>query len=111
LAFAQMVHSLFISGIVFRPFGGVGKGLFLIGGGGLYIPRLTVISIEFTPLAFNTAFYGVIVIAFGVCVLLMWRIVNSLFGKIPALDVIRPGIGACAASTARPCAVKSILGA
>jgi ABC-type branched-subunit amino acid transport system permease subunit len=65
LAFAQMVHSLFIGGIIFRPFGGVGRGLFLLGGGGLYIPRLTMIGIEFTPRAFHTAFYGVIVIAFG----------------------------------------------
>ncbi len=87
LAFAQMVHSLFISGIIFRPFGGVGRGLFLLGGGGLYIPRLTIIGIEFTPSVFHTAFYGVIVIAFGVCVLLMWRIVHSPFGQ--ALQAIR----------------------
>jgi branched-chain amino acid transport system permease protein len=87
LAFAQMVHSLFIGGIIFRPFGGVGRGLFLLGGGGLYIPRLTMIGIEFTPRAFHTAFYGVIVIAFGVCVLLMWRVVHSPFGQ--ALQAIR----------------------
>ena len=28
LAFTQMVHALFISGTIFQPFGGVGKGLF-----------------------------------------------------------------------------------
>ena len=87
LAFAQIVHALFISGIIFRPFGGVGRGLFLLGGGGLYIPRLTIIGIEFTPGAFHTVFYSLIVVAFGVCVILMWRIVNSPFGK--ALQAIR----------------------
>jgi branched-chain amino acid transport system permease protein len=87
LALAQMVHSLFISGIIFRPFGGVGKGLFLIGGGGLYIPRFTVLGTELAPHVFDTAFYYVILAAFCVCVFLMWRIVNSPFGK--ALRAIR----------------------
>jgi haloacid dehalogenase-like hydrolase len=42
LPFAQMFHALFISGIIFRLFGGVGRGLFRLGGGGLYIPRFTI---------------------------------------------------------------------
>ncbi|MFQ5840917.1 MAG: branched-chain amino acid ABC transporter permease [Thermodesulfobacteriota bacterium] len=87
LAFAQMVHSLFISGIIFRPFGGVGKGLFLLGGGGLYIPRLTMVGTEFAPDSFNTVFYYVILAVFFVCAFLMRRIVNSPFGK--ALRAIR----------------------
>jgi len=87
LAFAQMVHSLFISGIIFRPFGGVGKGLFLLGGGGLYIPRFTIAGIEWNPEMFSAAFFVVILIAFFACVFLIWRIVNSPFGK--ALRAIR----------------------
>jgi branched-chain amino acid transport system permease protein len=87
LAFAQMVHSLFISGIIFRPFGGVGKGLFLLGGGGVYIPRLRIIGSELTPDLFNMALYYVILVAFFVCLFLTWRIVNSPFAK--ALRAIR----------------------
>lgn len=87
LAFAQMAHSLFISGMVFTPFGGVGKGLFLEGGGGLYIPRLTILGRTFSPEAFNVAFYYVVVLAFLGCLLVAWRIVKSPFGK--ALNAIR----------------------
>lgn len=87
LAFAQMVHSVFISGKIFQPFGGVGKGLFLQGGGGLYIPRLTIAGREFSPDAFNVAVYYVTVLVFLVCVLLAWRIVRSPFGK--TLNAIR----------------------
>ncbi|OGB88380.1 MAG: hypothetical protein A3H39_12980 [candidate division NC10 bacterium RIFCSPLOWO2_02_FULL_66_22] len=87
LAFAQMVHSLFISGIIFRPFGGVGKGLFLTGGGGLYIPRFTIAGTELAPHVFDTTFYYVILVAFFGCVVVMWRLVNSPFGK--ALQAIR----------------------
>ncbi len=87
LAFAQMVHSLFISGVIFQPFGGVGKGLFLEGAGGLYLPRFTILGREFTPDAFNTAFYYVALLVFCVCLLLLWRIVNSPFGQ--ALRAIR----------------------
>ena len=87
LAFAQMVHSLFISGIIFRPFGGVGKGLFLIGGGGLYIPRFTILGGELDPSTFERVFYYVIVAAFLGCVCALWRILNSPFGK--ALRAIR----------------------
>jgi branched-chain amino acid transport system permease protein len=87
LAFAQMVHSLFISDIIFRLFGGVGKGLFLLGGGGLYIPRFTIAGSELAPHVFDTAFYYVILGAFLGCVVVMWRLVNSPFGK--ALRAIR----------------------
>jgi len=87
LAFGQMIHSLFISGMIFRPFGGVGKGLFLLGGGGLYIPRFTMAGAEVGPESFTTTFYYVTLGGFFSCLLLMWRIVNSPFGK--ALRAIR----------------------
>jgi branched-chain amino acid transport system permease protein len=87
LAFAQMVHSLFISGLIFRPFGGVGKGLFLLGGGGLYIPRLRILGAELAPEVFNRAFYYVSVLMFFTSLFLMWRIVNAPFGQ--ALRAIR----------------------
>lgn len=87
LAFAQMLHALFISGIIFRPFGGVGKGLFLLGAGGVYIPRLTIFGTLFNPDAFNTAFYYVTLIVFFVCAFIMWQMVHSPFGK--ALRAVR----------------------
>ncbi len=87
LAFAQMVHSLFISGAVFRLVGGEGQGLFLTGGGGLYIPRFTILGTEFPPETFHTALYYVIAAAFLGCLILAWVIVNSPFGK--ALQAIR----------------------
>jgi branched-chain amino acid transport system permease protein len=87
LAFAQMVHALFITGIVFRPAGGVGKGLFLLGGGGLYIPRFTIVGLEFSPDTFMIALYYVILVAFCVSAVVMWRLVRSPFGK--ALQAIR----------------------
>lgn len=87
LAFAQMVHALFISGTIFQPFGGVGKGLFLEGGGGLYIPRLTIAGMEFSPEAFTAVFYYVILLFFLVSLVVAWRIVHSPFGK--ALNAIR----------------------
>ncbi|MFQ5897782.1 MAG: branched-chain amino acid ABC transporter permease [Candidatus Methylomirabilia bacterium] len=87
LVFAQMVHSLFISGIIFRPFGGVGKGLFLLGGGGLYIPRFTIVGTEFVPDLFIPAFYYVILAAFFGSTFLLSRIGLSPFGK--ALRAIR----------------------
>lgn len=87
LAFAQLLYSLFITGIIFRPFGGLGKGLFLLGGGGLYIPRLTMGGSEVGPDAFIPALYYIIVGAFLVCLFLLWRIGHSPFGK--ALRAIR----------------------
>lgn len=87
LAFAQIVHSLFISGLIFRLAGGVGKGLFLLGGGGLYIPRFTILGSAFDPYMFHTAFYYVILVVFFVATFLLWRIVHSPFGK--ALQAIR----------------------
>lgn len=80
LALAQIVHSLFISGAAFKPFGDTGKGFFLIGSGGLYIPRLTIGGRELAPEAFTVALYYVVLLAFLTCTFLMWRLVNSPFG-------------------------------
>ena len=87
LAFAQMVHALFVSGAVFRLAGGEGQGLFLMGGGGLYIPRFTILGTEFPPETFHTALYYVIAAAFLGCLIPTWVVVNSPFGK--ALQAIR----------------------
>ncbi len=87
LALAQTVYSLFISGAVFRLAGGEGWGLFLLGGGGLYIPRFTILGAAFPPETFQTAFYYVILLAFLSCSMLTWVIVHSPFGK--ALQAIR----------------------
>jgi len=87
LAFAQVVHSLFVGGMAFRPFGEYGKGFFLIGEGGLYIPRFTILGTDVVPEVFHTVFYYVILTAFLVSVVSMWRLVHSPFGV--ALRAIR----------------------
>ena len=87
LAFTQMLQALFISGAAFRPFGEVGKGFFLIGHGGLYLPRFTLAGMELEPQRFSTVFYYVILAAFAGCIVLMWRVLHSPFGK--ALRAIR----------------------
>lgn len=87
LAFAQVVHSLFISGAIFRPFGRVGKGLYLLGEGGLYIPRFTMLGTDVAPHLFIPVFYYVILGAFLASVGLLWRISGSPFGM--ALRAIR----------------------
>lgn len=80
LAFTQMLQALFIGGAAFRPFGEVGKGFFLIGHGGLYLPRFTLAGMELEPERFSTVIYYVILAAFAGCVVLMWRILYSPFG-------------------------------
>jgi branched-chain amino acid transport system permease protein len=87
LALAQVVYSLFVSGAAFRPFGEYGKGFFLIGEGGLYIPRFTLLGTDLAPEVFNTVFYYVIGAAFLASVVCMWRVVHSPFGL--ALRAIR----------------------
>ncbi len=87
LALAQVVHSLFISGIAFRPAGGLGKGLFLLGGGGLYIPRFAIVGTDLAPDRFIPALYYVILVAFFGSLFLLWRIGRSPFGM--ALRAIR----------------------
>ena len=87
LAFSMMVYSLIINGAVFRLFGGVGWGLYLLGGGSMYLPRLTTLGAEIAPGEFIAVFYHVIVLAFIVSAPLLWRISASPFGQ--ALRAIR----------------------
>jgi branched-chain amino acid transport system permease protein len=87
LAVAQIVHSVFISGIVFRAAGGVGRGLFLLGGGGLYIPRLPIAGHVPTPEAFPIVMFYVVAAAFALCAWLLRRLTRSPFGL--ALRAIR----------------------
>ena len=87
LSFSMVAHSLVIDGAVFMLFGGLGWALYLLGEGSMYIPRFTILGIEFNPHEFNSAFYNVIVAAFIVSALLLWRISRSPFGQ--ALRAIR----------------------
>ena len=80
LAVAQIVHSVFISGIVFRAAGGVGRGLFLLGGGGLYIPRLSIGGHVPTPEAFFIVMFYVVAAAFALSAWLLCRLTRSPFG-------------------------------
>jgi len=87
LAFGQLVYSLFISGAIFRPLGPLAWSLYLVGSGGLYIPRLTIGGLEFAPGAFIPTFYYVIAAALVGATALLWRIHRSPFGI--ALRAIR----------------------
>lgn len=87
LAFTQLVYSVFINGAIFRLFGPLGWSLYLLGGGSLYIPRLTILGKEFTPGDFIPLFYYVLIVAFFGSIFLLWRIGRSPFGK--ALSAIR----------------------
>jgi branched-chain amino acid transport system permease protein len=80
LAFTQLLHASLVSGAAFRPFGGMGKGFFFIGHGGLYLPRFTLAGSEVAAERFVVTFYYVILVAFAVCALLIWRIIRSPFG-------------------------------
>ncbi len=80
LALAQVVYSLFITGAVFRLAGGIGRGLFLLGGGGLYLPRFTIVGTDLGPERHLTALYWVIVAAFFASLLMVWWIGRSPFG-------------------------------
>lgn len=87
LAFSMVVYSLVINGAVFRLFGGVGWSLYLLGGGSMYLPRFTILGMEFAAGEFIPVFYNVIVVAFITSALLLWRISYSPFGL--ALRAIR----------------------
>ena len=87
LAFSMVVYSLVIDGAVFRLFGGVGWGLYLLGGGSMYLPRFTILGMEFAAGEFIAVFYNVIAAAFITSMLLLWRISYSPFGL--ALRAIR----------------------
>lgn len=87
LAVAQIVHALFVAGHVFRLAGPVGQGLFFVGEGGLYLPRLPMAGVELSPTHFPLALYYVILSGFLAAMLLMERLLASPFGK--ALRAIR----------------------
>jgi branched-chain amino acid transport system permease protein len=87
LAFAQLVHALFVSGAVYRPLGDYGKGLFYVGYGGLYIRRFTILGSDPTPERFIPTFYYVILLAFVLALGVLWRVSHSPFGM--ALRAIR----------------------
>jgi branched-chain amino acid transport system permease protein len=87
LAFSMVVYSIVINGAVFRLFGGVGRGLYHLGGGSMYIPRLTILGTEFAPAEFIPAFHYVIAAAFITSAVLLWWISASPFGQ--ALRAIR----------------------
>jgi branched-chain amino acid transport system permease protein len=80
LAFTQLVQASLVSGLAFRPFGGMGKGFFLIGHGGLYLPRFTLAGQEVAAEHFSATFYYVIAVAFVAAALLIRRIIRSPFG-------------------------------
>jgi branched-chain amino acid transport system permease protein len=87
LSLSMVVYSLVINGAVFRLFGGLGWGLYLLGGGSMYLPRLTILGREFGPGEFIPALYRVIAAAFVASALVLWRIGRSPFGQ--ALRAIR----------------------
>jgi branched-chain amino acid transport system permease protein len=87
LAFSMVVHALVIDGAVFQLMGGVGWALYLLGEGSMYIPRLTILGAEIPAAEFIAVFYRIIVLAFLVSTLVLWRIDASPFGQ--ALRAIR----------------------
>ena len=80
LAFGQFVHAAFITGAVFQPLGDFGKGIFFVGEGGLYIPRLTILGSTPTPDRFIPVYYYVILTAFFASLAGLWRVARSPFG-------------------------------
>jgi branched-chain amino acid transport system permease protein len=80
LALAESLRALFVSGAAFQPFGDVGKGFYLVGEGGLYIPRLHLLGREVGPERFVPVLYYVILAAFVACVALLDRTARSPFG-------------------------------
>ncbi len=87
LSFCMIVYSLFINGAVFRLFGGLGWALYLLGGGAMFLPRLSILGTVYAPEAFIPVLYRVIVVAFVFSALVLWRITASPFGL--ALRAIR----------------------
>ncbi len=86
-SFSMVVYSVFVDGAVFRLFGPLGWSLYLLGGGSMYLPRLTILGTSHSAEAFIPVFYNVIVAAFILSGVLLWRITFSPFGL--ALRAIR----------------------
>jgi branched-chain amino acid transport system permease protein len=87
LAFSMVVYSFVIDGAIFRLFGDLGWSLYLLGGGSLYLPRLTFLGTRFPPGEFVFALYAVIAVTLMAVALLLARIGSSPFGL--ALRAIR----------------------
>jgi branched-chain amino acid transport system permease protein len=87
LSFSMVVHALVVDGAVFQMMGGVGWALYLLGEGSMYIPRLTILGAEIPAAEFIPVLYRIIVLAFLVSILALWRIGASPFGQ--ALRAIR----------------------
>ncbi len=87
LAYAQVVHSVFVSGAVFRLFGDRGKGVYYLYEGGLYLPHFALAGRTFDPETSQVVLYHAVVVAFLAAVLVCWRVVHSPFGL--ALRAIR----------------------
>jgi branched-chain amino acid transport system permease protein len=87
LCCSMVVHALVIDGAVFALMGGVGWALYLLGEGSMYIPRLTILGAEVPAAEFIGVLYRIIVPAFLVSALALWRIGASPFGQ--ALRAIR----------------------
>jgi branched-chain amino acid transport system permease protein len=87
LSFSMVVHALVVDGAVFQLMGGVGWALYLLGEGSMYIPRLTILGAEVPAADFIAVLYRIIVLAFLVSALVLWRIGASPFGQ--ALRAIR----------------------
>lgn len=87
LAFSMLVHSVVVNGAIFRLLGGVGWALYLLGGGSMYLPRLTFLGAQVAPGAFVPVFFRVIVAGFLASALALWTLSRSPFGG--ALRAIR----------------------
>ena len=87
LAYAQVVHSVFVSGAVFRLFGERGKGVYYLYEGGLYLPHFAIAGRTFSPATARLVLYHAVVVAFLAAALVCWRVAHSPFGL--ALRAIR----------------------
>ncbi len=80
LVLGELVHAVFVSGLAFRPFGGVGAGLFLEGEGGLYIPALPLFGMALPSAAFDRMLYYVVLACFTGTAAALWQIGRSPWG-------------------------------
>ena len=87
LAFAEIVHSMVVNGFVFRPFGGLGRAIYYLGEGSLYLPRLHMFGIEIGAKDFPNVFHLIVAAAFVATALGLRRLDRSPFGL--ALRAIR----------------------
>lgn len=87
LAFAEIVHAMVVNGVVFRPFGGLGRAIYYLGEGSLYLPRLHVFGIEIGAKDFPNVFHLVVAATFVATALLLRRLDRSPFAL--ALRAIR----------------------